>query len=173
MFYIWLVLIPVITAALNRFRGGGLFLLPGETIMPDHKRTQVRRLVYAAFLALAAWNIWPALIVYLSLMTGWGYPVSTAVGAKSTLPYESEFSPFDWLAEKIVGPNNPSVYGLVWLTIHGFVFGAMLAIALGSAWPLLWGLMGLAYKVARDWERGEICYGLVQGASIVLYLLTI
>lgn len=167
MIYALLLLAAVAGALVNRFRGGGLFLLPGETVVPDHKRTQIRRLAYAGFCGLATWNPWVVLIVYGSLLTGWGYPVSTAIGAKSS-PIEPEFYPFDKLAGMIT--NSPHLYGVIWLTIHGLFFGALTAFAVGSLWPLLWCSMGLCYKFAQDWERGELLYGAVQGFILILSL---
>lgn len=160
----------ICAAILNRFRGGGIFLMPWETV--DHKSTQIRRIVYALFFGLITWNPLVAATVFLSLLTGWGYPVSTAIKAKTT-GWEAQFTPLDKATQWLVGSASPHVYGVVWLTLHGLFFGAITAAFTHSFWPLLWASMGLCYKYARDWERGEILYGMIQGFTVALVLTTL
>lgn len=158
----------------NRFRGGGVLALPGETKVPDHKRTQVRRVVCAAVFGLLAWNPWVILAAYLSFLTGWGFPVSAAIGAKTGSQWEPEFGPLDaaakWLTEKVNGRYEATLYGTLWLTLHGLFFGLIAAVLTQSvAWLLLAGF-GLCYKLSKDWERGELIAGALWGLAITVYL---
>jgi hypothetical protein len=165
-----MVLFYAIAAALlNRWRGGSWPYLPTEIHggPNDHKRTQVRRIVFAVGLGLLAWNPWVTLVAFLSCLTGWGYPVSSAIGVRT--PVEPEWKPLDVLARPFANIGTRA-YGTAWLTLHGLLFGGLLALLTGSPWFLLWGLMGLAYWVARDWERGELVDGAVKGLVIGLTL---
>ena len=85
---------------------------------------------------------------------------------------EPEFPLFDKLTSWVVGTSNPRLYGVVWLTFHGLFFGAIIAVIMGSFWPLLCASMGLCYKFAQDWERGELLYGATQGFTLFLALTT-
>jgi hypothetical protein len=166
-----IVILTTLGAVLNRFRGGGVILLPGETVVPDHKKTQVRRLFYSVFMGLISFHPLVGLIVFLSLITGWGFPVSAAIG-KNPVPWQREFWLFDKFTEWTVGKENPHLYGVTWLTYHGSWFGLTTALAIHSPWPFAWCLMGLCYKYAADWERGEIWYGTIQTFTITLFLIT-
>ncbi len=163
MFILW----PLIAAFLNRWRGGGWPFLPGEIHggPNDHKRTQVRRVVFAAGLGLLAWNPWLALVAFVSCLTGWGYPVSAAIGNKA--PFEPEWQPLDVLAKPFIRFGNKA-FGFVWLTLHGALFGALAWLATGSPWMMLWATMGICYVLTRDWEHGEYAHGALIGLAIVL-----
>lgn len=97
----------------NRWRGGGWPFLPGEVNggPNDHKHTQVRRIVFAALAGLLAWpapstyvpipftDTWLTLpaslsvfvVLYLSTLTGWGFPVSAAIGKRKATDWEAEW----------------------------------------------------------------------------------
>ena len=171
------MLIPTIyalaSALLNRWRGGSWPFLPTEVHggPNDHKRTQVRRIVFAVGLGLLAWNPWVALVAFLSCLTGWGFPVSAAIGKRDVLDWEPEWKPLDWLARAWLSFYHSTRYGIVWLTMHGLLFGGAIALLTGSPWFLLWGLMGIAYWLAQDWERGELLDGAVKGLAIALHFM--
>lgn len=172
-----LIVYPLIMAMANRWRGGAKPLLPGEVHggANDHKRTQVRRLAFALAAGLLAWNPWVALVAYISCLTGWGFPVSAAIGARGKLDYEDEFAPLDaiahFLASTRVGGYTSTYYGVAWLTLHGLLFGGLAALAMASPFPLLWAGMGFCYYLAKDWERGELYDGALKGLGIALALL--
>lgn len=161
----------VVGGIANRFRGGGVLALPGETITPNHKRTQVRRVVCAAVFGLLAWNPWVALVAYLSSLTGWGFPVSAAIRRNPTI-YQDEYWPLDkaalWIVNRIYRKYRPQPYGVIWLTLHGLFFGGLLALATGSAAYLLLAGMGVCYYLTRDWEHGEWAFGALWGLAIAL-----
>lgn len=162
-------LIAALAAILNRFRGGGLFMFPWET--EANKSTQIRRVTYALFIGLVAWNPFVGLAVFLTLLTGWGYPISVAIKKKHS-PIEPEFEPFDKISAWMTGKTNVHAYGVVWLTLHGFISGTAVALLMGSFWPVLWACMGLCYKFAGDWERGELFDGTVKGFTLALAIIT-
>lgn len=161
-----LILYPLIASLLFRFRGGGLILLPGETVVPDHKRTQVRRVTCALGYGLMALNPFVGATLFLSMMTGWGPPVAMAIGAQTKR--EPEFAPFDWLALRLVGEGKPRAYGVAWLTLHGLFFGGLVALATGTVAYLILAGMGLCYYFTRDWEHGEWAFGALWGLAIAL-----
>ena len=162
-----IILYALIGALLNRWRGGGWPFLPSEVHggPNDKKRTQVRRIVFSAGLGLLAWNPWLALVAFVSCLTGWGYPVSAAIG--NTKPIEPEWAPLDWLAKPATRWGNKA-YGTAWLTLHGGLFGALAWVATGSPWMMLWATMGVCYLLTRDWEYGEYAHGAVIGVAIGL-----
>jgi hypothetical protein len=166
----FLFIYVAVSSYLNRWRGGSWPFLPTEVHggPNDHKRTQVRRIVFAVGLGLLAWNPWVALVLLISCLTGWGYPVSAAIGVKK--PVEPEFWPLDWICRPLSSIST-TVYGVFWLCLHGFLFGAILTAITGSLWFLLWGLMGVAYWLVNDWEHGEFADGAVKGLAIGLYVL--
>jgi hypothetical protein len=168
MFFV--VICTLASALLNRWRGGSWPYLPTEVHggPNDHKRTQVRRIVFAVGLGLLAWNPWVALVAFVSCLTGWGYPVSSTIGVKK--PVEPEFLPLDILS-KPFAKISTTLYGIVWLTLHGLLFGGALVLITGSLWFLLWGLMGLAYWVTQDWEHGELVDGAIKGLAIGLFTI--
>jgi hypothetical protein len=165
-------LYAIASALLNRWRGGSWPFLPGEVHggPNDHKRTQVRRIVFAAGLGLLAWNPWVGAIAFLSCLTGWGFPVSAAIGARKLTDYEPEFSALDWLSKTLIGQYNARTYGIVWLTLHGLAVGIMLSVVTQSLWPLLNGFMGMTYWLTRNWERGEYVHGAIIGFALYLTL---
>lgn len=181
-----MLVIAALGAVLNRFRGGGIILLPGETVVPDHKRTQVRRLTYCAYTSLAAWNPFVGVGIFAWLLTGWGFPVSAAVG-RNSVPWQAEFWLLDQLTILLVGKANARLYGTVWLTLFGLCTAAtviflntawasyhsgVFTFPLASLWLLGWGVMGLCYRIATDIELGEIYYGAAQSFIISLFLTT-
>lgn len=164
------VLSGLLVALGFRWRGGAKPLLPGEIHggAQDNKHTQIRRLVYATLVGLLAWNPLAGLVAYLACLTGWGFPVSAAIGARKDGEWEAECLPFDWLTTQLVGRAKATRYGVVWLTLHGLFFGLLTAMAMDSFWPLLWGLMGFCYFFTRHWERGELAFGFTVGLAIAL-----
>lgn len=161
-------IVPV-SATLYRWRGGGFFLLPGET--EDSKRTQIRRLTWAIPMGLLTFNPWVFAVLMLSCFTGWGYAISVAIGAKDG-PRESKFWPLDKLADLITKGDGERAYGVVWLTLHGVLFGTLASLATHSLFPVfLWSLMGVSFYYAKDWNRGEIFYGAIQGLGLALALM--
>jgi len=149
----------------NRYRGGGVFKFGG---------TQTRRVTFALVVGLLAWNPFVGGILYLMTLTGWGYPVSTAIGKKVT-SYEKEFKPLDVLALQwaamLSTQYNPRLYGILWLTLHGLITGIAVGLVLHSFIPLLLSLMGVLYSVSKDWERGEYLYGALLGVTIYWSLI--
>lgn len=158
-------------AVVNRFRGGGVVLLPGETQVPDHKKTQVRRITYAAtgaaFVFAHTFNPWQALgtflVLWATLLTGWGVPIGAAGGwQKGDYHDFKEFSGFTlkiwrwqvyipllddfatWLTDKLGGGNR--TWGVVWLSCWGLFTGFLLALT-GAGWlaMLTFGLIGAVY----------------------------
>lgn len=166
--------IPLMAFA-NRWRGGGWPFLPGEIHggPNDHKRTQVRRIAFAAMGGLLAWNPLVAVALYLSSLVGWGFPVSAAMGKRRLNDFESEWAPLDWLAKalclQVRGRYESQAYGVAWLTLHGLLFGGLCVAATGGGLAyLLLALMGLCYRLAKDWERGEWVFGGMIGAAVFL-----
>lgn len=179
------LLAATIGAVANRLRGGGVVLFPGETTVPDHKRTQVRRMVYLFALGsiamLGGTALWQAalgaLAVFLMLLTGWGRPIG-AVGGWETNPLE-EFGPFDWLATKVAG-NRKRLWGFVWLSCWGLVAGGLLALTLGSVFPIIsFGLIGATYwsvfqvylwwgrAASEGWETAELAFGAISFLGLI------
>lgn len=167
--------IPVI-AALNRYRGGwSIVLLPGESKVPDKKNTQQRRILYAIAVGLAALNPFVAAVAYAACLTGWGFPVSAAIGKRKSTDWEAEWGPLDttslWLTHKIFGTYDAQRYGVIWLSLHGLLFGGLAAaVTLSPAWLLLAGF-GLCYRLTRHWEYGELAAGALWGLATTIYLL--
>jgi len=124
----------VVGGIANRFRGGGVFALPGET--PTNTRSQVRRITFAVLFGLLAWNPWVAVIAFLSVLTGWGFPVSAAIRRNPTI-YQDECWPLDkaslWIVNRIYRKYRPQPYGVIWLTLHGLITGALVGV--GFAMP--------------------------------------
>lgn len=199
------LLIASLGAMYNRIRGGGVIHLPGETTVPDHKRTQVRRLLYCIAVGIAImcshhatpWQVGlGALVVFLTLLTGWGVPVG-ACGGWENRKLE-EFKPLDWLllpirwrASGIVNDLTGEVYyennamlrlwGTVWLSCHGIFTGFLLYLTTGSVLPILtFGLMGAVYwlvfslylwrgrKATEGWEVAEVAFGAISFVGLVL-----
>lgn len=180
----------IVIAIANRFRGGGVFVLAGEKTFErdgkDKKHTQIRRLTYAGIVGLLALNPYVGAAAFLATLTGWGFPISAAIGKRAKTDWEEEFLPFDkaskWIVEKIYGEYCAQPYGVVWLTFHGLMTGILFAIALmipvainqgifeSIAFfnPLFLGMgfMGFCYAVTSDWERGEILDGFLKGSII-------
>lgn len=191
-----LILIIILAPILNRWRGGGWPFLPGEIHggPNDKKRTQVRRIPFVAAFGLITYSVlgnvghdftlpfvgWEvflptwllvSLSVYASLLTGWGFPLSAAVKA-NTRKWQEEWWPLDIVTLGLVGHQDSHRYGVVWLTLHGALFGSLVGLALQSPIPaVLWAFMGLSYSYAQDWERGEIVDGLIKGLAIALTLV--
>jgi hypothetical protein len=147
-------------AAINRFRGGGVVALPGET--PTNARSQVRRLTFLAAVAAFVWwgdGWFAALVVTLALLagllTGWGVPQGAAGGYNSA-PLE-EFLPLDWATTRLLALTNNAgdarLWGVVWLTLWGLLVGLAPAFAMASAWPLLWASMGVIYWATGNWMK--------------------
>lgn len=174
-------------AVLNRFRGGGVFALPGET--PLNARSQVRRIVFlAAVAAFVCWGDggWAAFVTTASLLagllTGWGVPQGAA-GGYNRAPLE-EFAPLDWIATRLLGltgnAGDARLWGVAWLTLWGLSVGLAPAIALVSAWPLLWASMGVVYWATGNWmlrttgnagdgrEVAEWIFGGILGGTLAL-----
>ena len=170
---------PLIASLLNRWRGGSWPFLPKEIHggPNDKKRTQVRRIAFGLGVSLMAWNPWIGVLAYLSCLLGWGFPVSAAIGYKTGSVFEPEIAPLDWLAKKITsliyGSYEASRYGVVWLTLRGAFFGALICYASGSFAFLGLALMGLAYKVSKDIEVGEYVYGAIWGLCLMFYVLVL
>ena len=160
----------VLSALLFRFRGGGVAVLPGESA--NDKRTQVRRVACAVGFGLLALNPWVCAVAFASFLTGWGFPVSAAIGAKARDAFEEEFILLDKLTRLLLGSHYTSLrYGVLWLTLHGSLFGgALAALTLNPAWLLLAGTGG-CYALAKDWERGEILVGVLWGSAIAIYIM--
>lgn len=194
------ILTILAAALLNRWRGGGWPFLPGEIHggPNDKKRTQVRRIPLLVLFGLATYlaignrgyaftlplidldvftPIWllVCLATYASLLTGFGFPVSAAIGKRGKLDYEDEFAPLDaaahFMASTRVGGYTSTYYGVAWLTLHGLLFGALAAAALASPFPLIWAGMGFCYYLAKDWERGELYDGALKGLGIATALM--
>lgn len=125
-------------------------------------------------LGLLAWNPLVSVIAFLSLLTGWGFPVSAAV-RRNPVIYQEECWPLDkasvWLVNRMFGQYYPHAYGVTWLTLHGAYFGAHLAIGLGSPVFLLLAGMGLCYAFCRDIEEGEMVHGVLWGLVIFIFVL--
>lgn len=177
-------------AIARRFQGGGVFLLPGETTIErdgkDNKHTQIRRLGYAGCVGIVSFNPFTAAAAFLASLTGWGFPISAAIGKRGEKDFEEEFLPFDiaskWIVEKIYGEYYSKPYGVTWLTIHGFFTGLLFAISymilaaiqygpyesLAYFNPLFLGmsLMGACFYLTCDWEKGEILDGALKGAIL-------
>lgn len=147
-----------IFAILNRFRGGGVVALWGET--PDNAHSQVRRIVFLAAVAVFVW--WGAgrdaagivtAGLLAGLLTGWGVPQGAA-GGYNAAPLE-EFGPLDWLTNQLLAATgnagNERLWGIAWLTLWGLAVGGVAAFALVNAWPLLWASMGVIYWGAGNW----------------------
>lgn len=163
----------VMSAMLFRFRGGGVVPLPGEK--SDNKHTQVRRVVCAVCYGLLALNLWAGIIAFASFLTGWGFPVSAAIGKRKSTDWEAEWGPLDttslWLTHKIFGTYDAQRYGVIWLSLHGLLFGGLAAaVTLSPAWLLLAGF-GLCYRLTRHWEYGELAAGALWGLATTIYLL--
>lgn len=162
-----------LSALLFRFRGGGVAVLPGET--EDEKHTQVRRVACVVGFGLLAWNPWVTLAAFLSCLTGWGFPVSAAIGARQTTDWEAEWKPLDlpslWLTHKILGTYDAKVYGVIWLTLHGLLFGGLVAAVTFSPAFLLLAGFGLCYWLTRHWEYGELAAGALWGLTTMIYRL--
>jgi len=174
-------------AVINRFRGGGIFNLAGET---DEKRhTQIRRVTYCMAGAFVVWwfhrfDTWQVFtILYLSLLTGWGRPIGAAGGWEDKELVE--FPPFDFVlrplrraASGIVDvvkehqgeaeyfyENNYALqlWGVSWLTLWGLCVGLALAFSLGSAMPILsFGSMGVVYWLVfrfYEWQGKKASQG--------------
>jgi hypothetical protein len=161
-------------ALLNRWRGGSWPYLPTEVHggPNDHKRTQVRRIVFAVGLGLLAWNPWVGAIAFLSCLTGWGFPVSAAIGVRKPTDWEPEFFVLDWISKRVLPTYSAKAYGIIWLTIHGALFGALASVAMFSLWPMLWAGMGACYAATKDWEHGEYAHGALIGLGIYLAVLS-
>lgn len=186
-------IVTVLMGAANRFRGGGLIPLPGETTVPDHKRTQMRRLTYSFMAGILAFNPWVAVVAFLGCLTGWGFPISAAMGLNKPKDWEAEFTPLDAAARFIatLGGSlayHSRAYGITWLTLHGLSLGAIAAFTgvaidfvlnlifgfhwsgfewlTASPWLLLWGGMGLMFASTKNWETGEWRYGALQGLAL-------
>lgn len=170
--WISLAVFPGAGMLFNRWRGGGAPYLPGETLVPDHKRSQVRRVVWALVMGVMALNAWVALALFLSCLTGWGFPVSAAQGKNQT-PWEPEFGPIDEIAHLLSRGRGAQFYGTVWLTIHGLLFGGIVAALTHSKFGFLLGLMGISYRFTKDSEAGERAFGVVQGVAMALILMDI
>lgn len=161
-------------ALMSRWRGGGWPFILGEVNggQNDHKRTQVRRIAFAATAGLFAWNPFVAIVLFASTLTGWGFPVSAAIGARGKKDFEGEFMPFDFLAKWIIAIFGYSyrarAYGIIWLTLHGMLFGSICALWTLEPAYILMASMGLCYSFAKDWESGELLFGSVIGLAIFL-----
>lgn len=166
-----IILAPIASAIWNRIRGGGVIKLPGES--DSKKHTQIRRVLFAVALGAIALNPMVAAILFVSCLTGWGFPVSAAIGAKKPNAWEGEFFLFDSIAHCITSLMGYTSrrYGVAWLTLHGLFFGALAAVAMGSPFPVIWAGMGLCYSFAGNWERGELYDGALKGLGISLALL--
>lgn len=180
------LLAATIGAVANRLRGGGVVLFPGETTVPDHKRTQMRRMVYLFALGsiamLGGAALWQAalgaLAVFLMLLTGWGRPIG-AVGGWETQPLE-EFGPLDWATNKLVGTRHERLWGVVWLTLWGAAVAIGPCLVLQSWWPLAWAGMGVIYwatglvmkavsgNAGDGRELAEWVYGALLGGTLAL-----
>lgn len=113
-------------AVLYVWRGGGIFLLPWETV--DDKSTQVRRVTYAAGLGLLAWLLGAAplvavvagLVAFAIQLPGNGRAVGAAGGWEEK--ELAEWGPLDafatFITDALKGPptENKRLWGLVWFT---------------------------------------------------------
>lgn len=185
------ILATVAGGVANRFRGGGVFSLPGET--PTNTRSQVRRLIYlfalGGIVMLHGGTLWQAalgaLAVFLMLLTGWGRPIG-AVGGWETQPLE-EFGPLDWLANLITKAlkgdpaEHKRTWGFVWLSCYGIFTGFLLALTTGALFSILtFGAMGAAYwsvfqfykwrgrAVFEGWETAEIVFGAISFLGLAI-----
>lgn len=177
----WLA-IPVF-AVMNRFRGGGVFTLPGET--PTNARSQVRRVAFLAAVAVFVYTYaggWAAAVVAASLLagllTGWGVPQGAAGGYNNAAL--EEFGPLDWAANKLVGTRHERLWGVVWLTLWGAAVAVGPCLVLQSWWPLAWASMGIIYwatglimkavsgNAGDGRELAEWVYGALLGGTLAL-----
>lgn len=156
----------ILCAFANRFRGGGLILLPGETVTPDHKRDTIRRATWAVMCGLVAWNPAIPFVMFATVLPGWGSPIGAATGkVKNKI---KEWAWLDFVARTIA--TGIRSQGLVWLSIFGLLSGALAWGVSGNVWPFLWVSMGLAYWMTRDIEHGEYAYGALQGLTLAMWV---
>lgn len=180
----WLA-IPVF-AVMNRFRGGGVLPLPGET--PTNARSQVRRVAFLAAVAVFVYAYaggWAAAVVAASLLagllTGWGVPQGAAGGYNAA--DLDEFGPLDWLTNRLLGlfgACGERLWGVVWLTLWGAAVAVGPCLVLQSWWPLAWASMGVIYwatgllmravsgNAGDGRELAEWVYGAVLGGTLAL-----
>jgi hypothetical protein len=181
----------VVGGIANRFRGGGVFSLPGET--PTNTRSQVRRIIYLVALGdivmMNGGTLWQAvmsaLVVFLMLLTGWGRPIG-AVGGWEDKPLE-EFKPLDWLASTITKAiagkpeEHKQIWGFVWLSYYGILTGFLLSLTTGNILSILtFGAMGAVYwsvfqfykwrgrAAFEGWETAEIVFGAISFLGLTI-----
>jgi len=178
-----IILSAALCALANRFRGGGVLPLPGET--PTNARSQVRRIAFLAAVAVFVYACaggWPAAVVVASLLagllTGWGVPQGAA-GGYNDADLE-EFGPLDWLTGKLVGTSHERLWGVVWLTLWGAAVAVGPCLVLQSWWPLMWASMGIIYwatgllmreisgNAGDGRELAEWVWGALLGATLAL-----
>ena len=193
-----ILLYTLLGAWANRFRGG----LWTDEMKPFKMGSQVRRLLYCFIFSLVylreSADVKGALLVFLilfvSLLTGWGRPIG-ALGGWDKRPID-EFNgfyvqlkkfklwllpvPLDWLSDKLVPDRMTRTKGFVWLTLWGLVVGGLINLATGLTAPLVaFGLMGVIYYISfevsqfihdkRDegWPIAEWAFGAVTMWALV------
>lgn len=180
------LLIIAIVAAANHWRGGGFILLPGET--PTNGRTQLRRISYAAVVALLAANPYLGLVFFLVWLPGIGVPFGAA--GKWNKAHLTEWEPLDRLSDwvfKMLMKSDPSlekqaVWGIVWLTAWGLVFGALASGVSHNVWPMIfltsagvvcWATSNLIRAIGKTptIAHTEWTYGAMQGAAVAAICL--
>lgn len=96
--------------------------------------------------------------IFLSYMTGHGVPQGAA-GGWNQKPL-IEWWPLDYLAHRLSWGKRS--WGVIWLTLHGTIFGIFISLALSSFWPvILWACQGLIFYVVP-----AICLKLRQPATV-------
>lgn len=99
-----------------------------------------------------------AAILFAVHLTGWGRPIG-AVGGWNQKPL-IEWWPLDYLAHRLSWSKRS--WGVIWLTLHGTLFGIFISLALSSFWPvILWACQGLIFYVVP-----AICLKLRQPATV-------
>lgn len=177
-------------AVLYVWRGGGIFLLPWETV--DDKSTQVRRVTYAAGLGLLAWLLGAAplvavvagLVAFAIQLPGNGRAVGAAGGWEEK--ELAEWGPLDafatFITDALKGPptENKRLWGIIWFTglfaleaaLFAFLPGVV-AWAANAAFGLEWaaspslahaGILVLLLGGVAEWGLLRI-YGRAHGWS--------
>ena len=159
-----LIIAAAVGAFLNRWRGGGLVRLPGETL--TNGRSQLRRLTALSVAGTGMWVLgfewWQAVLacvaIFLSYMTGHGVPQGAAGGFNDAALVE--WGPLDWICNRLAW--NETSWGVIWLTLHGTLFGIFISLALFSFWPvILWACQGWIFYVIP-----RICLKLQEPATV-------